>query len=180
MRSERIVFFVCALAVLTVIGLVVYLEYDSSLNTLENSTVQVLAGWEKISSPDKKIQPYDYNHTFILNIESINRSTYYEAFFNYYYGIFTNGDQAFQNNNMEAGIIDIEGVDVLYEKNIVFDNTNDSKKVKNLIQSYMFQKNGKFYVIRFGFFPKNSTDAVIINSSSALFDETIKSIIRTI
>ncbi len=176
MRSERIVFFVCTLAVLIVIGLVV----NSSLNTMENSAVQLPAGWEKISSPDKKIQPYDYNRTFILNIESIDMSKYYNALFNYYYARFTMGDQAFQNNNYEAGIIDIEGVDVLYEKNIVFDTTNDLKKIKNFHQSYIFQKNGKFYTVRFGFFPKNSTDQSIINSSSLLFDETLKSIIKTI
>ncbi|MDD1775205.1 MAG: hypothetical protein LUQ24_06725 [Methanobacterium sp.] len=180
MKSERIVFFVCALAVLIVIGLVVYLEYNSSLNTLENSTVQVPAGWEKISSPDKKIQPYDYNRTFILNIESINRSKYYEAFFYYYYAVFTNDDQEIQNNNMEAGKIIIEGVEVIYEKHVVFKSTDDSKTIDNFYQSYIFQKQGKFYVVTFGFFSKNGTDSDIINSSSALFNETLKSIIRTI
>lgn len=180
MRSERIVFIVCALAVLIVFGLVEYSEYNSSLNTMENSTVQVPAVWEKISAPDKKFQPYDYNHTFILNIESINRSKYYDVFFNYYYGLITSGEQAFQNNNSEVDIINIEGVDVLYEKHIIFDTTNDLKKVKNLYQSYIFQKNGKFYIVTFGVFSKNGTDSGIINSSSALFNETIKSIIRTI
>lgn len=169
----------CALAVLFVFGLVVYLDYDSSLNTLVNSTVQVPAVWEKISSTDKKIQPYDYNHTFILNIESINRSTYYKVLINCYYVVFTNVNQKNQNSNMEAGIIDIEGVEVLYEKNTVFD-TDEFKKIKNLYRSYIFQKEGKFYIVRFGFFPKNSTDYGVINSSSVLFDETLKSIIRTI
>ena len=68
MRSERTVFFVSALAVLSVTGLLVYLEYNSSSNTLENSPVQVPAGWEKINVPEKKIIPYDYNHTFILKL----------------------------------------------------------------------------------------------------------------
>ncbi|MFA0847873.1 MULTISPECIES: hypothetical protein [Methanobacterium] len=181
MRSERTVFFVSALAVLSVTGLLVYLEYDSSSNTLENSPVQVPAGWEKINVPEKKIIPYDYNHTFILNIESIKLSTYYITFFNIlYYADFANDDQEIQNNNMEAGKIGIEGVEVLYEKHIVFNTTNDLKTINNLQQYYMFQKDGKFYIVRFGYFSKNSTDSSIINSSSALFNETLKSIIRTI
>jgi hypothetical protein len=180
MRSEKIVFFVSVLAILIVIGIVVYLDYDSSLNTLENSPVQVPAGWEKISSPDKKIIPYDYNRTFILNIESINMSAYYGTFFNMYYAAFANGDQEIQNNNMESGKIVIEGVEVLYEKHIVFETTTDLKTINNLQQYYMFQKDGKFYIVRFGYFSKNGTDYSIINSSSALFNETLKSIIRTI
>jgi hypothetical protein len=180
MRSEKIVFFVSVLAILIVIGILVYLDYDSSLNTLENSPVQVPAGWETISSPDKKIIPYDYNHTFILNIESSKMSTYYGTFFNMYYAAFSNGDQEIQNNNMEAGKIDIEGVEVLYEKHIVFDTTNNLKTINNLQQYYMFQKDGKFYIVRFGYFSKNGTDYSKINSSSALFNETLKSIIRTI
>ncbi len=180
MRSERIVFFVCALAVLSLIGLLVYLEYDSSSNNLENSTVQVPAGWEKISSPDKKIIPYVYNRTFILNVESINMSTYYFTFFNMYYAAFDNDDQEIQNNNMEAGEIVIEGIEVLYDKHIVFDTNNDLKTINNLQQYYMFQKDGKFYIVRFGYFSKNGTDSSNINSSSALFNETLKSIIRTI
>lgn len=180
MRSKRILFFVCALAVLSIIGLLVYLEYDSSSDTLENSPVQVPAGWEKISAPDKKIIPYDYNRTFILNIESIKLSTYYITFFNINYAAFANDDQEIQNNNMEAGKIVIEGVDVLYEKHIVFDTTNNLKTINNLQQYYMFQKEGKFYIVRFGYFSKNGTDYSIINSSSALFNETLKSIIRTI
>jgi hypothetical protein len=181
MRSERTVFFVSALAVLSVTGLLVYLEYDSSSNTLENSPVQVPAGWEKTNAPEKKIIPYDYNHTFVLNIESIKLSTYYITFFNIlYYADFANDDQEIQNNNMEAGKIGIEGVEVLYEKHIVFNTTNDLKTINNLQQYYMFQKDGKFYIVRFGYFSKNSTDSSIINSSSALFNETLKSIIRTI
>ena len=179
--SERIVFLVSTLAVLILIGTLVYLDYDSSLNTLENSPVQLPAGWEKISAPDKKIIPYDYNRTFILNIESTNMSTYYFTFFNIlYYADFANDDQEIQNNNMEAGKIGIEGVEVLYEKHIVFNTTNDLKTINNLQQYYMFQKDGKFYIVRFGYFSKNSTDSSIINSSSALFNETLKSIIRTI
>jgi hypothetical protein len=81
---------------------------------------------------------------------------------------------------MEAGKIGIEGVEVLYEKHIVFNTTNDLKTINNLQQYYMFQKDGKFYIVRFGYFSKNSTDSSIINSSSALFNETLKSIIRTI
>jgi|GEM_PF-2436292 len=181
MRSERTVFFVCALAVLSVIGLLVYLEYDSSSNTLENSPVQVPAGWEKTNAPEKKIIPYDYNHTFVLNIESIKLSTYYITFFNIlYYADFANDDQEIQNNNMEAGKSVIEGVEVLYEKHIVSKTTNNLKTINNLQQYYMFQKDGKFYIVRFGYFSKNSTDSSIINSSSALFNETLKSIIRTI
>lgn len=180
MISERIVFFLSTLAVLILIGTLVYLDYDSSLNTLENSPVQLPAGWEKISAPDKKIIPYDYNHTFILNIESTNMSTYYFTFFNMYYAAFANDDQEIQNNNMEAGKIVIEGVDVLYEKHIVFNTTNDLKTINNLQQYYMFQKDGKFYIVRFGYFSKNGTDYSIINSSSALFNETLKSIIKTI
>jgi hypothetical protein len=180
MISERIVFFVFTLAVLSVIGLLVYLDYDSSSNTLENSPVQLPAGWEKISTPDNKIIPYDYNHTFILNIESTNMSTYYFTFFNMYYAAFTNDDQEIQNNNMEAGKIVIEGVDVLYEKHIVFNTTNDLKTINNLQQYYMFQKDGKFYIVRFGYFSKNGTDYSIINSYGALFNETLESIIRTV
>jgi hypothetical protein len=180
MRSERIVFFVCALAVLSVIGLLVYLEYDSSSNTLESSQVQVPDGWEKISSPDNKIIPYDYNHTFILNIENINMSTYYFTFFNIFYASFNNDNQEIQNNNMKSGKIVIEGVDVLYEKHIVFNTTNNLKTVNNLQEYYMFQKDGKYYIVRFGYFSKNGTDYSIINSSSTLFDETLKSIIKTI
>jgi hypothetical protein len=180
MRSERTVFFVCALAVLSVIGLLVYLEYDSSSNTLENSPVQVPAGWEKTNAPEKKIIPYDYNHTFVLNIESIKLSTYYITLFNIYYTDFANDDPEIQNNNMEAGKSVIEGVEVLYEKHIVSKTTNNLKTINNLQQYYMFQKDGKFYIVRFGYFSKNSTDSSIINSSSALFNETLKSIIRTI
>lgn len=180
MRSERIIFFVSTLAVLILIGTLVYLDYDSSLNTLENSPVQVPAGWEKISPPDNKIIPYDYNHTFILNIESINMSTYYSAFFNIFYATLDNDDQEIQNSNMESGKIVIEGVDVLYEKHIVFNTTNDLKTINNLQQDYMFQKDGKYYIVRFGYFSKNGTDYSIINSSSALFDEALKSIIKTI
>jgi len=180
MRSERIIFFVSTLAVLILIGTLVYLDYDSSLNTLESSPVQVPAGWEKISSPDNKIIPYDYNRTFILNIESINMSTYYFTFFNIFYTTFNNDDLEIQNNNMDSGKTVIEGIDVLYEKHIVFNTTNDLKTINNLQQYYMFQKDGKYYIVRFAYFSKNGTNYNIINSSSALFDETLKSIIKTI
>ena len=154
MKSERTIFFVSTLAVLIVIGTWIYLDYDSSLNTLESSPVQVPAGWEKISPPDNKVIPYDYNQTFILNIESINMATYYSAFFNIFYATLDNDDQEIQNNNMESGKIVIEGVDVLYEKHVVFNTTNDLKIINNLQQYYMFQKDGKYYIVSLLIFQK--------------------------
>lgn len=175
MKSKVLILIVSVIAlVLILIGISGSISTDSistESDSFESSNVEFPSGWGNLNSTNETFLQYGYDRTFICTIQIIDRDTYYSTI--------GQGAEKDLNYVIETGVLTIEGVNVKYQNYTVF-KTTDLKIINSYTEMYLFQKNGKFYSVRFDYYRRNDTGDGLTNSSRALFDETVKSIIKTI